>query len=443
MAPRIDPGDVVVSAPLALGQGVPLGRVVVFTTPPSHDGSPTRTVVHRVVTDSADGTYVTAGDANPAEDTTPLVRERVLGQARLLVPYVGLPTVWIGAQAWPALLAWLVLTAAAVTISAITPKRPPAPSAPGPPDGSGNPPAADSGVAAVDRVRHALAPAARSTASVALLRAGVVTLALVLAAGLVVQVASAAFSADTRSSGNDWASRTRLLLGYPKAVLTDNPWGFYLLDEASGPTAADLSGNASRSGTYTGNLTYRQSGSGTGSPGTSVLLGGGGARMVTGGSAIAGPTTFTLEVWMKSTSTTGGKLIGFESTQASTSSKYDRHLFMRNNGLIVYGGWTGGTQRLIVTPRAYNDGVWHLVVVTARPNGSNQTSTIYVDGTAVVTGTTTQLSTYTGWWRAGYGALATGSNYPSSADFEGSLDNVAVYAAELSAARVLAHYNAR
>jgi hypothetical protein len=217
----------------------------------------------------------------------------------------------------------------------------------------------------------------------------------------------------------------------------------YLLDEAVGPTASDWSGN-NRPGTWAASVTYRQPGALTSAnPGYANLLNGGGARMVAGATAISAPTTFSLELWFKTTTTTGGKLIGFESTTASTSTKADRHLFMRNDGKLTYGGWSNGTLRSIITTKVLNDGAWHHVVVTARPNGANQTSTIYVDGTANATGTTTATSTYTGWWRLGYGALPTGSNYPSSSDFEGALDNAAIYTSELTAAKVSAHYAAK
>jgi hypothetical protein len=161
------------------------------------------------------------------------------------------------------------------------------------------------------------------------------------------------------------------------------------------------------------------------------------------GTSIANPTTFSLELWFMTTTTTGGKLIGFESTTGATSPTFDRHVYLRNNGRIVYGGW--GTPTRLTTPNgvAYNDGVWHHLVVTATGTGGTQTSAIYVDGVLRVSGTTTATTNYTGFWRAGSGSLGTGGTYPSSVAFEGSIDHVAVYTTVLSAARVAAHYAAR
>jgi hypothetical protein len=159
--------------------------------------------------------------------------------------------------------------------------------------------------------------------------------------------------------------------------------------------------------------------------------------------AVAGPTTYSVELWFKTTTTSGGKLIGFENTQNATSAKADRHLFMRNDGRLTFGGWTGSPQRLLTTTAAYNNGAWHHVVVTSKPSGSSSATIMYVDGVALANGTSTAPAAYAGWWRAGYGALPTGSSYPTSADFEGTIDNPAVYLSELTAARVSAHYAAR
>jgi hypothetical protein len=68
---------------------------------------------------------------------------------------------------------------------------------------------------------------------------------------------------------------------------------------------------------------------------------------------------------------------------------------------------------------------------------------MYVDGEEVASATTTKTSGYSGWWRAGYGRLPSGSGYPSTWGFSGRIDQVAIYHRQLSAARVSAHYDAR
>jgi len=164
---------------------------------------------------------------------------------------------------------------------------------------------------------------------------------------------------------------------------------------------------------------------------------------VSGGSAIAAPTTFSLELWFRTTTTTGGKLMGFESSQGATGTSYDRHIFMNNSGRLVYGGWVTGTVRTITSPQAYNNGAWHHLVLVAEPRGQQQDAIMYIDGAEVVRGTTSRTGTYNGWWRVGYGNLATGGIYPTTRGFSGYIDQPAVYTNHLSAARVAAHYAAR
>ena len=91
-----------------------------------------------------------------------------------------------------------------------------------------------------------------------------------------------------------------------------------------------------------------------------------------------------------------------------------------------------------------NNGVWHHLVVTSVPAGSNESSAMYVDGVLVASGNTAKASlVYSGWWRVGFGRVPTGSGYPTTGNFTGSVDDFAVYRTQLSAARVAAHYAAR
>jgi signal peptidase I len=90
MAPRVLPGDVVVGQP-ASGDDVRDGQVIVFENP----ADPSRTVLHRVVRRQDDGSLVTRGDANLADDSSPVDPAAVVAVPRLRVPYVGLPALWL------------------------------------------------------------------------------------------------------------------------------------------------------------------------------------------------------------------------------------------------------------------------------------------------------------------------------------------------------------
>lgn len=118
MRPHIDPGDVVVLADLPDDQPVPFGGVVQFTSPAeAQPGGVERSVLHRIVIDHEDGTYATAGDANADVDSTPLVRDQITGQARLLVPFIGLPALWLGTGEHLLLGLWAAGTLAALLIT--------------------------------------------------------------------------------------------------------------------------------------------------------------------------------------------------------------------------------------------------------------------------------------------------------------------------------------
>jgi signal peptidase I len=118
MEPHIDPGDVVVLATLPADQPVPLGGVVQFTSPGTAqpDGME-RAILHRIVIDHEDGTYATAGDANAEVDSTPLVREQITGQARLLVPFIGLPARWADTGRHLPLALWAAGTVVALLLT--------------------------------------------------------------------------------------------------------------------------------------------------------------------------------------------------------------------------------------------------------------------------------------------------------------------------------------
>ncbi len=437
MEPSFSIGDVVVAAPLSQDATIPIGRVMVFTNP----AKPTSGVplVHRVVAAAGHHRYTTAGDANAADDTMPAARRLFRAQARILVPYVGLPLIWWRTGQLLLLTSWLIATAAAFVVSSrprrwwrrrgSSPRRP------------------LHGHRAVATVQHSAEDGRVRRIgsfwwpSVHGLGVGVALTAIALTSATA--SASFSFSSSTRNGSNTWTvSSTLTNQPYTVQVLADAPYLYYLLDEASGTTAADSAGS-NRTGSYTAVTSYHQSGALAHNFGYSIGLAGGQGRVVSGGAALSNPANFTLELWFRTSTGAGGKLIGFESTQNATSPTADRHLFMRPDGHIVYGGWSGTNTGTIVSPAAYNDGAWHYLALTAKPNGNKQDSVLYLDGASVVAGLTTDIAKYAGWWRVGYGTLPTGVGFPTSASFTGQIDNAAVYQNPLTAARIAAHYAAR
>ena len=407
MTPRIGVGDVVVGRPLSADEQVEPGRVFVFEDPARPDEQ--RLLVHRVVERDRSGGWVTKGDANASADVEPVPQESFRARARILVPLVGLPSYWLRAGDVRALAAWAALTVAALLALAR--------SRPGP---------------RRRRPRRVLGVLAGG---------GVVVLVVTVAASAISTGAFAGFTATTRNPGSSWALSAATQQRYSAAVVDDNPYVYYLLDEAGGSTAADASEHG-RPGLLGDVAAYRASGALPNNFGYAMGLGRDG-RVVSGGSSLSDPTTFTLELWFRTTSRAGGKLIGFESGQGDWSLLYDRHVTMRTDGRLVYGDWNAGQIRTITSAAAYNDGRWHHLALTAVPSGNQQQSAMYVDGAVVAAGTTSRTSSYSGWWRVGRGKVRTSLGLTSESGFDGAVDQVAIYRTALSAARVQAHFSAR
>jgi len=165
--------------------------------------------------------------------------------------------------------------------------------------------------------------------------------------------------------------------------------------------------------------------------------------------AVNAPTQLTMVLWFKTTTTSGGKLLGFETPRtgvgvAGSGGTYDRHLYMDGNGRVWFGVYNAGYY-LIESPTALNDGQWHMAAATFGSTGM----VLYIDGSSVGTATQTTGETTTGWFRAGCGNLSgwgtywTGGNNPGTnsavtADrrFAGSLDEVSIWQSVLTAAQV-------
>ncbi len=109
MEPNMSAGDVVLTSKLADTAPLPLGRVITFLVDDTQ-------VVHRLVTVGDDNTIVTAGDANPEVDPWSPAREDITGQARILVPAIGLPSLWIGTGNLFAFAIWASATAIALLV---------------------------------------------------------------------------------------------------------------------------------------------------------------------------------------------------------------------------------------------------------------------------------------------------------------------------------------
>jgi hypothetical protein len=219
---------------------------------------------------------------------------------------------------------------------------------------------------------------------------------------------------------------------YGKAVYNAQPDLYWRLDELAGTTAADTSPNGN-DGVYAGGYTQGQPSPVSGPIGTAVAFDGS-SGTIGSAATVNDPSTYTESAWFNTTTTHGGKIIGFGNQQSGNSSNYDRHVYMENSGQLTFGVWTG-TTNTATSSSAYNDGKWHQMVATQGFDGMK----LYVDGQLVATNAQTQSQSYTGYWRVG-GDSDWGGD---SAYLNGTIDEVAVWnSADLSAAQILAIYQA-
>lgn len=236
-----------------------------------------------------------------------------------------------------------------------------------------------------------------------------------------------------------------VLFGYASnstAVDTDTTGmqldNFAITLAVANPAAADFSGH-NAAGTYQGSMLSSATPANAGCPrdtGGAYLLNGS-TSYVSTPTQIANPTTFSVEIWFKST-VPSGKLIGFGNAQTGSSGNYDRHLYFSTTGQIIFGVYSG-VYHTITSPAAYTDGNWHQAVASLSAAGM----ILYMDGRQVAADpTTTTAQNYSGYWRIGYdninGWPTTGTNYY----FTGNLRFAAVYTIALTASQVATDYNA-
>src|SRR5690625_1632334 len=217
---------------------------------------------------------------------------------------------------------------------------------------------------------------------------------------------------------------------YGEAVFEQEPDLYWRLGETSGSTAAD-SGWMGNAGTYQGGHSKGQPGAVLGTANTAVTFNGTNGYVASVNS-FDNPQVFTTEAWVRTTSTSGGKIIGFGNQRTTLSSQYDRHTYMLDTGQIAFGVYPAA-ETTVISPQSYNDGQWHHVVSTLSGDGMR----LYVDGVEVGSDPNTVAEAFTGYWRVGGDRVWGGA---SSNYLNGTIDEVAVYPHALDAQDILHHY---
>ncbi len=154
---------------------------------------------------------------------------------------------------------------------------------------------------------------------------------------------------------------------------------------------------------------------------------------------ISNPQNFTMAMWFKTTTTQGGLLLGFDSSQTGNSSTYDRHLYMDSAGLLHFGTYTTGFQ-VISSSTSYNDGGWHCVVAISSTNSG---ASLYVDGQLLANNPAYKFGfVYNGYWRIGENTLTSWPSAPNSYYFAGALDELMLFDRPLTSSEIQALYQA-
>ena len=214
-------------------------------------------------------------------------------------------------------------------------------------------------------------------------------------------------------------------------MAADGATDHWPLGEASGNTAfADIGGNDLTIGS---GVTRGQGGAITGDPNTATQFNGTSASGAAAQRLVQAPGTFTIEAWIRTTSTAGGKIIGFGNSNTGTSGVYDRHLYMDTSGRVLFGVTETNQRRVIQSGTGFNNGQYHHVVATL----SNDGMQLYVDGTLRATRASTTVGpNYYGYWRVGGDSTWSGAQW-----FNGRIDEVAVYPTALSSGQIANHYS--
>ncbi|SHN70779.1 FOG: PKD repeat, partial [Geodermatophilus obscurus] len=216
---------------------------------------------------------------------------------------------------------------------------------------------------------------------------------------------------------------------YQQAVTADGAIDTWSLGEPSGTTGWDYTGPMDL--TVNAGVTRDVPGAIRGDRDTATQFNGGTTGFAATRTAIAGPQVFSVESWIRTTTTQGGKIIGFGNANTGTSWQNDRNVYMDTTGRILFGVWPGAT-RTVSSTAAYNDGRWHHVVATLSRAGM----ALYVDGVRVAArADTVSAEPSTGYWRIGGDTSWAGAPF-----FAGQIDEVAVYPTALSAQQVASHH---
>ena len=238
---------------------------------------------------------------------------------------------------------------------------------------------------------------------------------------------------------------------YQNLVRTDGASNFWPLGEASGSTARDLAGFNDL--TVGSGVTRGVAGPAAAGSTTASRFDGTAAARTSSISNGEPRTSFSVEAWVRTSSTAGGEVVGYGTYPSANSVDTDRTLYLGPDGRAFFGVWGNNARTTISSTGPVNDGAWHHLVGTVSAADGMR---LFIDGARVASGASPgSTSVISGHWRVG-GDILNGwptvptalpvfgprGTPPTPADpfaLDGSIADVAVYPAALAADRVAAH----
>jgi hypothetical protein len=239
------------------------------------------------------------------------------------------------------------------------------------------------------------------------------------------------------------ASRRRAVdLTYPQEVLADGPIGYWRLNEASGTTMADSSGN-SHGGSYLNSPTFGVTGPlASGPDAVSFASASLQAGEVTDRAALDITGSLTLEAWVYLNSTGGLATIrGIISKFIGSENQRSYNLSYNNSGqllMVVSPDGTFTNAKTITGSTGIGTGAWRHVAAIYIPSTRME---IFVDGVSYLSDTSGVPAAI----HSGTAPLWLARQFAASVDngANARLAECAIYNKALTSTRIAAHYAAR
>lgn len=224
--------------------------------------------------------------------------------------------------------------------------------------------------------------------------------------------------------------------------LTTNIVAYWKLDETSGTSASDATGNSHTATLQTnasfvsgGKINYGLQPATSGTDAAGACIAGGSA-----GALDFSQYPFSMSAWIKTTNNTsvgnGDMAVVMGTISSSPYDSFNIQMHMTSPIGSMYATYRTATNTYATgnTATAYNDGAWHHVVYTVDSSGN---MTLYVDGASAATGTAS-------------GTMSTGKSFSigvnrptanTSDQWVGTLDEVGVWSRALTSTEVTTLYN--